>query len=215
MENEAPKPPEKPKRFFRKGLIDLIIAVSALFVSAVSLWVGVRTENANEQLVSASTWPFLQVQISNADANAHLDLQFMVVNTGVGPAKIESFEVFWKGKPYRSAKELLTACCGYKVVVATSPEAKNHTPLLTGTVQGVVLRAGENETFVHYPLGADNLDVWNKLDKAREQMTYRICYCSVLNRCYRSALFSEMYIRGQLHPEELNACPVPPVSYTK
>jgi hypothetical protein len=139
----------------------------------------------------------------------------MVANTGVGPAKIESFEVFWKGKPYRSAKELLPACCGYKIVLATSPEAKSHTPLLTGTVQGVVLRAGDTETFIHYRLGPENLDVWKKLDNAREQMTYRICYCSVLNQCYRSALRSEMYIRGQLHPEEVNSCPPPAVPYIK
>jgi hypothetical protein len=201
-------------RIFHKRVTDIVIAVAALFVSAVSLWVGVRTENANEQLVSASTWPFLQVQVSNADTNAKLDLQFQVVNTGVGPAKIESFEVFWKGKPYRSAKDLLTSCCGYKVILATSPDAKNHTSLLEGTVQGIVLRAGDTETFIHYPLGADNLDVWNKLDKARDQMSYRVCYCSVLNECWRSAVQSELYIPGQLHPERVKTCPVPAVAYT-
>jgi hypothetical protein len=212
---EQPAPQKSAKPLLRKSLLDLIIAGAALFVSAISLWVGVRTESANEQLVSASTWPFLQVKISNADMDAKLNLQFMVVNTGVGPAKIESFEVFWSGKPYRSAPELLAACCGYKPVLATSPDAKNHTPLLTGTVQGVVLRAGDTETFIHYPLNADNLSVWTKLNNAREQMTYRVCYCSVLNQCYRSELMSELYIRGQLHPEEVSSCPVPAVAYTK
>jgi hypothetical protein len=214
-ENEKPAAEAKPRRFLRKGFIDVVIAVTALFVSAVSLWIGVRNENASESLVAASTWPFLQVKISNADMDAKLNLQFMVVNTGVGPAKIESFEVFWRGKPYRSAPELLAACCGYQTVLATSPDAKNHTPLLTGTVQGVVLRAGDTETFIHYPLNADNLSVWTKLNNAREQMTYRICYCSVLNECYRSDLLSELYIRGQLHPEEVSSCPAPPVAYTK
>jgi hypothetical protein len=211
--DEQPKPREKP--FFRKGTIDLIIALSALFVSAVSLWVGVRTENANEQLVSASTWPYLQVVVSNAESTTKLDLQFEVQNTGVGPAKIESFEVFWRGRPYRSAIDLLTACCGYKVVLATSPDAKNHTPVLTGTVQGIVLRAGDTEKFIEYPLGTDNLGVWSALDKNREQMSYRICYCSVLNQCYRNNLHSERYIGGQLHPEEVSSCPIPAVPYTK
>lgn len=213
--SDASKPPSGFRRIFHKRVTDIVIAVAALFVSAISLWVGVRTESANEQMVSASTWPFLQVQISNADTNAKLDLQFMVVNTGVGPAKIESFEVFWKGKPYRSAAELMAACCGYKVVLATSPDAKNHTPLLVGTVQGIVMRPGDTETFIHYPMNADNRDVWTKLDNAREQMTYRICYCSVLNECYRSELVSELYVRGHLHPEEVSSCPVPPVAYAK
>lgn len=209
------EPDRTRKPLLSRGTIDLIIAGAALFVSAVSLWVGVRTENANEQLVSASTWPYLQLIISNAESTSKLDLQFQVQNTGVGPAKIESFEVFYKGRPYSSAIELLKACCGYKVVLATSADAKNHTPVLTGPVQGIVLRPGDTQTFIEYPLGPDNLDVWKRLDKNREQMSYRICYCSVLNQCYRNNLHSERYIGGQLHPEQVSACPVPAVAYTK
>ena len=191
------------------------MAVAALFVSAISLWVAIRTEQANEELVAASTWPFLQVQVSNADPDAKLDLQFQVVNTGVGPAKVESFELFWKGKPYTSSATLLAACCSYREVKATSPEAKSHTPLLKGTVQGIVLRAGEAETFIRYRLGDDNLAVWSALDKAREQMRYRICYCSVLDQCWKSELQAELYFRGQLHPEEVKSCPIPSVAYIK
>ncbi len=215
MAEEESKPRTNFQQFFHKRVADIVIAVVALFVSAVSLWVGIRTENANEQLVAASTWPFLQVTISNATADAKPDLQFQVINAGVGPAKIESFEVFWKGKPYRSARRLLSDCCGFRDVLATSPDAKNHTPLMTGTVQGIVLRAGETETFIHYPLGSDNLAVWTALDHAREQMTYRICYCSVLNECWRGALRSELYIPGQLHPEQVKTCSAPAVPYTK
>ncbi|MGN6514739.1 MAG: hypothetical protein ACTHLR_02740 [Rhizomicrobium sp.] len=201
------------KSFMRRHWTDTLFAVAALFVSAISLWVGIRTENANEQLVSASTWPFLQVQVSNADPDTKLDLKFEVLNTGVGPAKIESFEVFWKGKPYRSALELMRACCGYVPVKATSPEAKAVTPLATGTVQGIVLRPGDTEAFIHYPLGGDNLAVWSALDKARDQMTFRICYCSVLNECWRNKVHSQLYIPGQLHPERVKTCPVPAVAY--
>jgi hypothetical protein len=200
--------------FMRRHWTDTLFAAAALFVSAISLWVGIRTEDANEKLVAASTWPFVQVQVSNANLNAKLDLQFSVVNTGVGPAKIESFEVFWKGKAYQSAAELLTQCCGYKDVPAASPEAKNITPLTTGTVQGVVLRAGETEMFIHYPLHDDNLAVWTAFNKVGAQMSYRICYCSVLDECWRSELESEMYLPGQLHPTRVKTCPVPKVAYT-
>jgi len=201
--------------FMRRHWSDTLFALAALFVSAVSLWVGIRTEEANEQLVAASTWPFLQVQISNADPNGHPDLQFTVVNTGVGPAKIESFEVFLKGRPLQSGDELLRTCCGYKRVKATSPEAKDHTPLLQGTVQGIVLPAGQNEMFIHYSLGPDNLAQWNALNAAREQMSYRICYCSALDKCWISDLRSELYIPGQLRPAQVKTCPVPKVAYTQ
>ena len=44
--------------FMQRHWSDTVLAVAALFVSAVSLWVGIRTENANEELVAASSWPF-------------------------------------------------------------------------------------------------------------------------------------------------------------
>jgi hypothetical protein len=198
----------------RRHWSDTVVAVAALFVSAISLWIGIRTENANEQLVTASTWPFEQVVVSNADPDTSLNLRFQVTNAGVGPAKIESFELFWKGRPYRSGIQLLRDCCGYKLVKATSPEAKNHMPLATGTVQGIVQRPGEVETFIGYRLGTDNLAVWSTLDKERNNMSYRICYCSVLNECYRGELRSELSAPGQLHPEKVKACPIPAVAYT-
>jgi len=200
--------------FMRRHWTDTLFAAAALFVSAVSLWVGIRTEDANEKLVAASTWPFVQVQVSNADTDAKLDLQFSVVNTGVGPAKVESFEVFWKGKPYRSAQELMSECCGYKPVKGTSAEAKNVTPLSTGTVQGIVLRPGETELFIHYPLHDDNQAVWTALNKVGGQLSYRICYCSVLDDCWLSQQVSQLYVRGQLHPAQVKTCPVPKVPYT-
>jgi hypothetical protein len=206
---------KKQPSFMRRHWTDTLFAAAALFVSAISLWIGIRTENANEQLVAASTWPFLQVQISNANPDGKLNLQFNVVNTGVGPATVESFEMFWKGRPYRSGNELLKECCGFKVIKSTSPEAKGHTPLTTGSVQGIVLRPGETEMFVGYPLNADNLEVWNKLDHVREQFSYRICYCSVLNQCWRNNLKAELYFPGQLHPERVKTCPVPAVAYIK
>ena len=35
----------------------------------------------------------------------------IVANGGVGPAKIEAFELFWKGCPMHNAHELIEACC--------------------------------------------------------------------------------------------------------
>ncbi|HSM95394.1 MAG TPA: hypothetical protein VLT91_05075 [Rhizomicrobium sp.] len=202
--------------FMRRHWTDTLFAVAALFVSAISLWVGIRTEDANEKLVAASTWPFVQVLINNATPQGEPRLEFNVTNTGVGPAKIESFEVFWKGRPFRSGKELVTVCCGLKSKGGeTLPGATNTTRLLTGTVQGFVLRPGESESFIIYPLTSDTIEIWNALNKARKDITYRICYCSVLDECWRNALASDMSKPGQLRPERVKTCPVPEVAYTQ
>ncbi|MGN6148557.1 MAG: hypothetical protein ACTHPD_08475 [Rhizomicrobium sp.] len=200
--------------FMRRHWTDTLFAVAALFVSAISLWVGIRTEDANEQLIAANTWPFLQVMVNNATPEGKENLQFNVVNTGVGPAKVESFEVFYKGKPVRGGNELAALCCGYKKVSALSEEGRKRTKFLIGTVQGMVLRSGEQESFIIYPLGDDNLAVWNALDHARKDITYRLCFCSVLDKCWRSSLTGELSTPGQLHPEQVKTCPVPSVAYT-
>jgi len=201
--------------FMRRHWTDTLFAVAALFVSAISLWVGIRTEDANEKLVAASTWPFVQVMINNATPQGEPKLEFNVTNTGVGPAKIESFEVFWKGKPFRSGKDLVTECCGLKSKGGvTLPGVENTTHLLTGAVQGFILRPGESETFITYPLTNDTITIWNALNKAKDDMTYRICYCSVLDECWRNALASDLSKPGQLRPERVKTCPVPAVAYT-
>jgi hypothetical protein len=43
---------------------DTAIAAAALFVSAVSLRVAIRTQKANEQLAAASTWPHFLVELA-------------------------------------------------------------------------------------------------------------------------------------------------------
>src|ERR1700754_3760378 len=139
--------------FGRRHWSDTALAVAALFVSAVSLWVGIRTEDANEKLVAASTWPFLQIGVDNSTPEGVPFLKFSVINSGVGPATIESFELFWKGRPYRSSGQLLRQCCGLKSRGGPIlPLGDKRTRLMTGTVQGIVLRPGEPEAFIMYPL---------------------------------------------------------------
>ena len=86
----------------RRLWTDTLLGAAALFVSAVSLWIGIRTEQANEHLVAASSWPYLYVESSNANPDGAKIIHMDVVNAGVGPAKAETFEVFWNGKAWPS-----------------------------------------------------------------------------------------------------------------
>jgi len=193
---------------------DIAIGVAALFVSAVSLWVAIRTENANEQLVAASTWPYLFVESSNATPEGDNVIYMDVTNSGVGPAKIESFEVFWKGRAWPSAVKLVQACCAYKPYdFAKEKGQPKRTTMMTGGVQGTVLRAGETRRFMTLPLGADDADVWGRLNQARLTMSYRICYCSVFDQCWRDTFRGIVSRTAQLRPERLKRCPVPKVAF--
>ena len=91
-----------------------IAAGVALLVSLVSLWVGVRTEQANRKMVdanyrmvAASSWPYLQLESGNGDQDGQPTITLELQNAGVGPAKVETFELFWQGRAYPNAKALL------------------------------------------------------------------------------------------------------------
>ena len=177
---------------------DPFLALVAVIVSAISLWVAIGTEEANRRMVAAASWPLLQADTSDLDST----ITFSILNGGVGPAKLKTVELFWNGRAWPGAHALLKACCGYEGTNGKSPE------LTTGGVSGIVLRAGENHTFLSLPRRADNDGVWQKLDRARRQVTFRACYCSVFDECWIGTLHN-------LEPEPVRTCPAAKVLYVE
>jgi hypothetical protein len=187
----------------RRHWLEYVATGAALLLSAVSLWVAIGTMDANTKMVQAASWPFLQLDSSNALGTPDKrQIMFSVTNSGVGPAKVESFEMFWKGKPVRRSRDLILRCCG--------PE---HDPPLTrgpwtnGTIGGTVIRAGESRMFITYDETPDNKASWDALDQARlKELVFRICYCSVFDECFRTDF-------NALHPARVDRCPVPAAPY--
>jgi hypothetical protein len=184
-----------PTRRWREW-IDPFLAVTAVVVSAISLWVAIGTEQANRRMVAAASWPLLQADTSDLNST----ITFSVLNGGVGPAKLKTFELFWNGKAWPGADAFLAACCGYRASDAKSPG------LTTGGVSGIVIRAGENHFFLSMSERADNPGVWKKLDRTRRQVTFRACYCSVFDECWIATL-------QNLEPKPVRICPAVKVLY--
>jgi hypothetical protein len=204
--------PEIPKLRGRHWL-EYVTTGVALLLSLISLWVAIETEVANRQMVAASSWPLLEVDSSNVDDKGNSVLLFRVTNTGVGPAKVRSFEVFYKGKPYTSAVSLIQACCQRDFKrPAISDTATTTDNLITGGIAGNVIRAGETHPFITLGLGPQNAKLWRALNDARNTaITYRICFCSVFDECWLNTVTG----RDQLDPAPVKVCPVPPVPYTE
>src|SRR3954469_6138321 len=101
--------------------VDLIVAFSALFVSVVSLGIGIlhgrtmeRMAEENARLVAANSWPFMYYAAGTVTTDGVTKAIMKVGNSGVGPAKIETAELTWKGVSYRGPREFLEACCNLK-----------------------------------------------------------------------------------------------------
>lgn len=193
----------------KRHWVEYAASGAALLISAISLWVGIGTEDANRQMVAASSLPMLEINTSNAGASgATPTLRFQVINAGVGPAKIETFEVFYKGNAMHGSRDLLVHCCGYhppKAPVFT--DVRHPGEWTTGDVAPSILRAGETREFLTYPESAGLETIWRALDRTREHdLDYRVCYCSVFDDCWLSDMRS-------LNPAHVDKCPVPAVGY--
>jgi hypothetical protein len=182
----------------------MALALSAIFISAVSLAVAIEHGRTERDLVAASSWPFIGAVISNqysTEGGATL-AAIGVSNSGVGPAKLQSFEVFYKGQPARSGLDLLRRCCGLGPDVADIPRQLprgDHFEITDHTV----LRAGEAKA---------TFGVWrgNPVGEAfashLTEFVFRGCYCSILDQCWVSDL-------RDLRTTSVRACPEPKVAF--
>ncbi len=181
------------------------LAIGAVVIAAVSLWVGYDTMRTNRRLVAATSWPFVQVLESDSQGPPR-SLALRLSNSGIGPAKVEFFQVLWKGQPQRSATELLRNCCQ----IAQLP---NH--FHGASDQGLVLRAGQRQTFLHFAAGRANLAQWKAFHSLfflnAGKLSVRYCYCSAFNQCWLVTETTGQAI--DLNPPRVPICPEPKVTF--
>lgn len=180
-------------------LFDIIMSVSAITISVISLVVAIEHGRTQHDLLAASSWPFLGGWISDGSDADH-KIQIGVVNSGVGPAKVKSFELFYKGKPVSSGLDLLRACCGL-----SSDPAVVKTQLQGGLsfslIDESVLRAGDDVkvlTLSRLP----QRPVTEKLAHALRDLSFRTCYCSVLDQCFVGDMWTT-------RTRQVRECPAP------
>jgi hypothetical protein len=163
--------------------LDVVVAVSAVFISVVSLIVSIshgrtmeRLVDQNEKIVAADTMPYLMFYDSAADPQTYRKRASVELkNGGVGPALVDWLEVRWRGRAY-TPEALIRACCA-----PNTP--RGETGIATSNMSGFVLPARETAKLM---VDADVKDpaIAEALDRTREELTARACYCSVLNECW-------------------------------
>jgi hypothetical protein len=193
MMNEPPvqvTPDEVHAHAHRTGRprLDLVIALSAIFISAVSLVVAIEHGRTERDLVAANSWPFLRVILDSGHDNGR-GIAIGFSNEGVGPAKLKSLEVFYDGRPVTSAGDLLRRCCG----LADDAEAVQRQ--LPGDfhyqlVDDTVWRPGEEAVVIEVRRDKSAGDIPDRLSQSLLKIGFRACYCSVFDECWLSTLRS-------------------------
>lgn len=183
------------------------LAIGAVIIAAVSLWVAYDTERTNrelvaseQQLVAANSWPFVQVGENDQAPNGGPGITLVMYNGGIGPAKVETFELFWKDKPQRNPFELLHACC-----------ASALSDIGVSSTSGMVLRAGQMASFLYFNRTQETAPVIDALRAGMNNISVRYCYCSAFDECW--VAIDHFGKARDLHPPRVPMCPRPGVPY--
>jgi hypothetical protein len=169
---------------------DLVLALSALALSIGSMVIAIENEGAMRRLVTANSWPCLQISHGNLRDGARL-LHFDIYNAGIGPATLEKMVVTYDDQPVRSARELLERCC--KVTAQTQLQT------VVNAVENHVFAARDALSFLEVPQAGTDEAVWNLLDRERMRLGIQVCYTSVFDEHWTTSLHAP-------RPARIDAC---------
>ena len=168
-------PPEVEAHRHKTGHshVDLILGSFAVLMSIVSIFIAVHHGQTMERLVEANSWPNISYSTGNELPGQPRTITLALRNTGVGPARIDSFEVFYDDTPVHNFAELLRACCG-----------ASSTNFAVSVVRNEVLPARDEIDFATFSAGPNPPKLWEELNTKRFGVRVRVCYCSVFEECW-------------------------------
>jgi hypothetical protein len=141
---------------------DAIAALIAALIGLLALCVSAYTASIQRQQAKAQVWT--QLMFANSDT----DHALLVLNKGVGPARLESLRLFVDGKAQPDWDHVFAAL-----------GVTHQGELRQSTVNGTVIAA--NERLEYMTLG--NAEDWKAFRAQKSRLRARYCYCSVLDEC--------------------------------
>jgi hypothetical protein len=180
--------PQEPRR----RTLELVIAVAVVVISLASLFTAVYQSIVMRRTLEASIWPRVEWENSNYDEERRVNaITFAIANHGVGPARIARVEILVQGKRAANEHALLLACCvdgktpAEREATLTTLAAQQMT--FTSTLDGVAITPGQKRILFEFERPAEDnpaLSIWNRLNKARDELDLAVCYCSVFDECW-------------------------------
>src|SRR3954447_2832333 len=134
--DDAPDPPQRPaERAARRSLLttEILITLPTLVISIALAYFSFVQADASRKMQRTETWPYVSYGTDNSSPDVKDEISFSLSNDGVGPARLETMEFVYDGKPMRDPLELVASCCRAEAKAV----AKNLT-YTTDRVDGVL-----------------------------------------------------------------------------
>ncbi len=155
--------------------LDLVLAISAMLVSVVSLFVAIHHGDTMEKMVQADTWPYVDFGRSTATPENQPAAVLILSNNGVGPARIETFEVRFKGRPVTDKRAFIKAASGDEGLAEYA---------LHSSVTDRVISAGSTIEFLKLTPPDTASPAFTQYRRSLAQVSATVCYCSALDACW-------------------------------
>ncbi len=178
----------------RSKSVDLLLALAAVLISAISVYVATVANRVQEQLLAASTWPSLQFGSSNLSDTLEPEISLSLENAGVGPARVRWVSLRYRGEAVANQSQLLDRCCRI-------PDAKETTITITSSVQPVMKPEAELQLF-RLRKSENPKRLWDAMNVERHHISAQVCYCSVLDDCW---IFDSTLVGREAQP--VDSCP--------
>lgn len=218
MDVEIEKP--HPRHPTGNRRLDMILPVTALFVSLVSILIAWHHGQImrdlvyqNERIVEAESLPYLDIFSSDTADDRSSNLRLAVQNEGVGPARIAEVVMTVDGKPVPDFSSLIDECCARGRLQSKGADAKQYRSLRNGdvvlsSIRDRMIRPGEEAQVFSWPVTAENKAVVDRLQTAlaSNAVNIAVCYCSVFDDCW-------VRTDSGRRPTAVKECPVASVPY--
>jgi len=169
----------KDERSFSRWvtLPEVLIALSAILIGVCSLFVAIYETSLTRKAQHASVWPHVDVAPSFRGGEFSLG----VINSGVGPARIEAAWVSHSGERKQDWTDALSAVTGQP------PTVDGYASVINGRV----LPAGEREVILAFAReGAETTALISAIREHVIEGTFdvSVCYCSVFDECWVASM---------------------------
>lgn len=177
----------------RMSAIQTFIAVTSFVVAIIALYAALNEADAARKQLQSSAWPNLETEFSFRTVPGSERLDFSLRNSGIGPAKVASIDLFLDGSPLENWDQF----------VRTFTEDEN--PLYSyNWVSRRVLQP--DDQYALLTVSAEEIDSETVIALQQAVRAGRlqgeICYCSVFDDCWTLETQSR-------DPVEVDECPVP------
>lgn len=179
--------------------IELLVAGCVVIISLASLFVAVYQGMVMQRTMEASVMPLIQVGHGNYNSETdEWQIKIEVSNTGLGPAQVHYLAMRWNGELITDTSEFMAQCCTPDGLAEDERQdymislfQEGEMALIFDDVQMRFIAPQETVDFITFDqpdaeTQARGLAVWRAVDRARRDITYEACYCSVFDECWVS-----------------------------